>query len=245
MGNFVLVHGMMHGGWCWRDVRQRLSSAGHEVHTPTLTGVGDRRQSLTRSVDLETHVTDLTDLLWFEDLREVTLVLHSYSGLLAGAVAQRAGKRLTSVIGLGAVVARPGQSMLDVEPNDAAARYRRSAESDGDGWLLRATPAFLDQWGVPERLHTLVGPRLTDFPFRCLTDLAVFDPSALAGLPRTYVWHTDPPLANLEKSRAIAQDEGWEVRELRSGHDMMLKAPDETAALLEDLCRRSSGRPIP
>jgi hypothetical protein len=93
---------------------------------------------------------------------------------------------------------------------------------------------------VPQPLHELVGLRLTDFPLRCLSDPAVFDPSALAGLPRTYVWHTDPPLANLERSRTIAQMDGWELRELRSGHDMMLEAPEETAALLEDLCEQAA-----
>jgi pimeloyl-ACP methyl ester carboxylesterase len=236
VGTFVLVHGAMHGGWCWRGVRQRLSAAGHDVYTPTLTGQGDRRQSLTPNVGLETHVTDLTDLLWFEDLRDVTLVLHSYSGLLAGPVAERAGERLSAVVAIGALIARPGQSMLEVEPPQVAARYRQSVETNGNGWLLRASPAFLAQWAVPQPLHELVGLRLTDFPLRCLSDAAVFDPSALAALPRTYVWHTDPPLANLERSRAIAQVEGWELRELRSGHDMMLEAPEETAALLEDLC---------
>jgi len=42
VATFVLVHGAMHGGWCWRDVRHMLGTAGHEVHTPTLTGQGDR-----------------------------------------------------------------------------------------------------------------------------------------------------------------------------------------------------------
>ena len=90
MATFVLVHGAMHGGWCWREVRQRLSGTGHEVYTPTLTGQGDRRQQLTREVGIATHVTDLTELLWFADLRDVHLVLHSYAGVLAGPVAERA-----------------------------------------------------------------------------------------------------------------------------------------------------------
>lgn len=43
MATFVLVHGAMHGGWCWRDVRSALRAEGHETFTPTLTGQGDRR----------------------------------------------------------------------------------------------------------------------------------------------------------------------------------------------------------
>jgi hypothetical protein len=65
MATFVLVHGAMHGGWCWNRVRRQLTGLGHEVFTPTLTGLGDRRQSLTPAVGVETHIIDLTDLLYF------------------------------------------------------------------------------------------------------------------------------------------------------------------------------------
>ena len=88
----------MHGGWCWREVRRRLAASGHEAYTPTLAGQGDRRQGLTPRVGIATHVADLAELMWFEDLRDVHLVLHSYAGVLAGPVAQRATGRLASVI---------------------------------------------------------------------------------------------------------------------------------------------------
>jgi len=127
MATFVLVHGAMHGGWAWRDVRARLQRAGHLVFTPTLTGQGERRQSLTPAVGVDTHLADLTELLWFEDLREVHLVLHSYAGILAGPLAQQAGDRLAGVVFLGAFLAAPGQSLLDVEPAATASRYRRQA----------------------------------------------------------------------------------------------------------------------
>ena len=42
MATFVLVHGAWHGGWCWQRVRPLLRQHGHEVFTPTLTGLGER-----------------------------------------------------------------------------------------------------------------------------------------------------------------------------------------------------------
>jgi len=152
MATFVLVHGAMHGGWCWRDVRLRLQSRGHEVYAPTLTGQGERRQSLSPLVGVSTHVADITELLWFEDLTEVHLVLHSYAGVLAGPVAEREGHRLASVVYLGAFVTAPGQSLLDVEPEQVAARYRKLAEESGEGWFLPATAQFLDQWGITDQI---------------------------------------------------------------------------------------------
>jgi pimeloyl-ACP methyl ester carboxylesterase len=114
----------MHGGWCWRDVRQHLSAAGHEVSAPTLTGQGERRQALTPEVGVATHVTDLTELAYFEDLSDGHLVLHSYAGVLAGPVAKRAAGRLASVTYLAAFITQPGQCLLDVEPPEVAQRYR-------------------------------------------------------------------------------------------------------------------------
>jgi pimeloyl-ACP methyl ester carboxylesterase len=224
----------MHGGWCWRDVRRRLRASGHEVYAPTLTGQGDRRQSLTPDVGIATHVRDLTDLVWFEDLRDVHLALHSYAGVLAGPVAQQAPGRLASVTYLGAFVAQPGQSLLDVEPPDVGRRYRELAASGGSGWFVPASPAFLDQWGITDpELRARVAPRLTDFPLRCVTDPVEFDPVALEQVRKIYVDHTGPPLASLRASFDLAVAAGWETHQLPYGHDLMLAAPGETAAVLD------------
>jgi pimeloyl-ACP methyl ester carboxylesterase len=241
MATFVLVHGAMHGGWCWREVRQRLSAAGHEVYAPTLTGQGDRRRGLRRQVGIADHVADLTELFWFEGLHDVQLVLHSYAGVLAGPVADRVTGGLASVTFLAAFIAQPGQSLLDVEPPDVAQRYRELAASAGDGWFVPASPQFLDQWGVTsDALRARVGPRLTNFPLRCATDPVEFDPVALDAARKVYVNHTKPTLASLQASFDLAVAAGWETHELGYGHDMMLEAPEVTAALLEAIARRPS-----
>ena len=236
MATFVLVHGAMHGGWCWRDVRQRLCGNGHEVYAPTLTGQGDRRQALTPHVGIATHVTDLTDLMWFEDLSEVHLVLHSYAGVLAGPVAERAAARLASVIYLGAFVARPGQSLADLEPADVTGRYRELAASTGEGWFVPTSEQFLDQWGVTgTALRARVAPRLTAFPLRCLNDPVRFDHAALDQVRKVYVHHTEPALASLRPSFDHAVAAGWPTYQLPYSHDLMLAAPDQTAAVLESI----------
>ena len=77
---FVLVHGAWHGGWCWRRVADILESKGHKVYTPTLTGVADRSHLLSKEVVLDTHITDIVNLIKWEDLKDVCLVAHSYGG---------------------------------------------------------------------------------------------------------------------------------------------------------------------
>ena len=241
MATFVLVHGAMHGAWCWRDVRGSLHAAGHAVFTPTLTGQGDRRHQMTPDVGVDTHVDDLTELLWFEDLHDVHLVLHSYAGVLAGPVADRAGECLASITYLAGFLTRPGECLLDVEPADTAARYRQLVADSGDGWRVPTSTAFLAQWGVTDELAPFVGPRLTDFPFKCQTDPTHYDHAAWHAVRKVYVRHTDPPLPSLDLSHQRAVDGGFEVHELACGHDVMLADPAGTVAVLERIVSAPRG----
>jgi len=56
MGNhkatYILVHAAWHGSWCWKRVRAALQSAGHNVFTPTLTGLSERSHLNSAAVDL-------------------------------------------------------------------------------------------------------------------------------------------------------------------------------------------------
>ena len=83
MATFVLVHGAWHGSWCWKRVRKALQARGHEVFTPTLTGVAERSHLLSPHVNLDTHIEDVVNLIRWEDLSGVVLCGHSYGGSLA------------------------------------------------------------------------------------------------------------------------------------------------------------------
>ena len=236
MATIVAVHGAMHGGWAWSPVRRLLAARGHEMYAPTLTGQGDRAHLLTREVGVQTHLTDLTALLDFEDLRDVMLVLHSYAGVLAGPLVERRPDRIGSVVLAGGFHVQPGQSLLDVEPPETAARYRALAADEGDGWRVPATDAFLARWAITDpALVAFVGPRLVDFPLRAMTDPVDYDPGPLGALPRTYIEHTAPPLASLAGSLETALADGFAHRTIDTGHDMMLADPEGTAALLAEL----------
>ena len=78
MATFVLVHGSFHGGWCWQRVARLLRQAGHEVYTPTLTGLSERHHLATPQTGLEVHIQDIIEVLQYEDLHNVILVGHSY-----------------------------------------------------------------------------------------------------------------------------------------------------------------------
>jgi hypothetical protein len=70
---FVLLHGAWHGAWCWKHVSGRLRAAGHNVYTPTLTGLGERSHLLGPDITLETCAQDLINVFLWEELRDVVL----------------------------------------------------------------------------------------------------------------------------------------------------------------------------
>src|SRR5215213_11633038 len=113
MATFVLVHGSMHGGWCWKRVAPLLRAAGHDVHTPILTGPGERVHLAHSGIDLDTHIRDVLGVLEFEDLHDVVLVGHSYGTMVITGVADRAPERIAHLVYLDGVMAGEGQAALD------------------------------------------------------------------------------------------------------------------------------------
>ena len=114
MATYVLVHGGGHGGWCYQRVARLLRSAGHEVYTPTLTGLGERSHLLSPDIDLDLHIRDVVAVLHYEDLDDVILVGHSYGGMVITGVADRAADRIGRVVYLDAANPENGQSLVDV-----------------------------------------------------------------------------------------------------------------------------------
>jgi len=109
MATFLLMHGGGMGGWTWKFVREILEAKGHKVFTPTFTGFGERSHLIGRDVGIETHVTDIVNVLHYEDLSNVILVAHSYAGTVAPGVVAKAGDRIKRVIYLDAIIPYKGE----------------------------------------------------------------------------------------------------------------------------------------
>ena len=126
---FVLVHGTTAGGWVWKDIAQPLRDAGHDVYTPTLTGLGERVHLATREVGLDTHITDIVNVLRFEELRDVVLVGHSYAGMVITGVADREPARIRELVYFDALVPEDGESAVDVTGRRPAEIWRSECGS--------------------------------------------------------------------------------------------------------------------
>jgi pimeloyl-ACP methyl ester carboxylesterase len=114
MATYVLMHGGGMGGWTWKFVRELLEAKGHRVFTPTFTGFGERGHLIGRNVGNATHVTDIVNVLHYEDLNDVVLVAHSYAGTVAPGVVAQASERIARVIYLDAIVPHAGERIASL-----------------------------------------------------------------------------------------------------------------------------------
>ena len=111
---FVFVHGATGGAWDWKEVGNILEAKGHTAYRATLTGLGERRHLASKNIDLSTHITDIVNLIRFEELDNVVLVGHSYGGLVLSGVMNEIPERIQHATFLDATTPDHGQSALDV-----------------------------------------------------------------------------------------------------------------------------------
>jgi pimeloyl-ACP methyl ester carboxylesterase len=231
--NFVLIHGGFHGGWCWRPLADRLNALGHATTRPTLTGLGERRHLASRHLSLDVLIDDVVNHLAYEDLSDVVLVGHSFGGLPVSGAAERARERISHLVYLDALILQPGQTPYSVLPPEVVAQRRQSCIETGG--VRSFPPPPVTAFGVAEdhpqaawlRSHLTPQPEsLYDSP------LSITGPVG-NGLPCTYVACTAPVLSAVAGSQAWArQQKHWNWHEMPTGHDAMVTAPDELAALL-------------
>ncbi|MGQ4447018.1 alpha/beta hydrolase [Streptomyces griseus] len=234
---YVLVHGAWHSGRAWDRVTPLLSRAGHRVFAPSLTGHGEKEHLLGPEVGLDTHVADIVGLLVEEDLTGVTLVGHSYAGMVVSAVADRAPDRIAGLVHLDAMVPADGESALDVMPHT---RYLLDLAASSDApWRIPPLP----EGPPPAGLFGVTDPAdqawlrtmLSDESARCFLQPVRLGNPAADAIPRTHIHcvGSEPPGVTRRPVPAT-QPNGApsQVREVRSGHDCMITVPDELAELL-------------
>ena len=114
MARYVLVHGAWSGAHGFRHVRGRLQAQGHEVFTPSLTGIGERVHLVSPQVDLTTHVDDVVNHVLYEDLDGIVLLGFSYGGMVVTGALEHVAPRVRHLVYLDAFVPDDGQSLVDL-----------------------------------------------------------------------------------------------------------------------------------
>ena len=211
-------------------MRPLFAAAGHAFHAPTYTGLGERAHLARPDIDLSVHIQDVLAVLNVEDLRDVTLIGHSYGGMVATGVADQARDRIARLIYLDAFVPRNGQSLFDLlPPGDADAR-RTAVKAEGDGWKIPPNPMPPDTspedraWATPRRYPQ---PLQT---FEQKIALSDREPP-----PRHYIYATrsGPGDTFRQFAERARTESGWTSWEIDASHNPHITCPERLFELLQ------------
>ena len=219
-GTFVVAHGAWTGGWSWQRVVDRLQARGYRVLVPTLTGLCERSHLARPEVDLDTHIADIVNEIIWKDLQGIVLVGHSYGGIVAMGAAEQVTDRVASFVFIEALVPADGLSFADMAPG-----------WELDGPLIDAPPSAPGEYkNEADRLW--VDSKATPQPIATITQKLRTTGAFERIAKKTFIVAKDggfEDTANLFRS-----DPTWTVREIASGHDVPIDAPDDLATMLED-----------
>ena len=212
--------------------------------------------------DLDLHIADIVGLLEAEELEQVTLVGHAYAGMVISGAAELCPQRLAHLVYLNGVVPQSGESMSDqltaVRGPEFAAWVRRHiaaaegglagdaaggmARNAGDaaGGIAAADAGWLPPPASPEEIGRRWGIDAAadrEWMFRQVTaqpaaamaaPVRLGNPSA-ASIPRSFILGAE---AGFEPVARRAEQAGWGLYRVASGHDTMVSHPRELAEIL-------------
>ena len=238
MSTFVLVHGAWAGAHGFRKVRPLLRHAGHEVSTPSLTGLGERVHLTGPQVGLTTHIEDVVNHILYEDLDDIVLLGFSYGGMVVTGALEHIGDRVRHLVYLDAFVPEDGDSVRTMlgAPRGAAIEL-------GAAWSVDAAPRQYDDpddaaWSEVRRVA---------HPARCFAEpVRLAQPLEAFPFTRTYIKATaDAPDAPGNSTfwstaaRAKASP-AWRYHEIDTNHMIANNRPTELATILLELSSSST-----
>jgi pimeloyl-ACP methyl ester carboxylesterase len=222
------------GRAAWGRVQRLVEAAGHTLLALDLRGWGERGAALAPDIGLSAHVADVAEVLEARDLHDVTMVGHSYGGMVLAGVAARVAERLSHLVFLDAPVPRHGDTLFDHLPEPVVDWYRSQAAAVGNGW--RVPSPDLNTHGLIDADVAWLTPMLGSVPLQTCEEPLDAPEDPLRATPRTFVWCREYPLF-AETAARIRMDRGWAYRELPTGHLPMVTHPAETTDLLTKLAR--------
>ncbi|MET7463736.1 alpha/beta fold hydrolase [Nonomuraea sp. NPDC005501] len=228
MATFVLVPGAFHGAWWFEPLARRLRADGHDARAAELTGVGERVHLSSGTVNLDTHIQDVVNLLEYAELTDVVLVAHSYGGMVITGAADRLADsgRVRALVYLDAFVPEDGDSVWKLSPQVWRDRYVAGVGADG---FSMAPPPFLTE------------PRVTSQPLATMLQSITLTGASDKIEHRHYIYmsaYEGTPFTRFHDR--LSADPSWTVRSLPFGHNVMSECPDEIHALLLDAVTRAT-----
>lgn len=234
MSTFVLVHGAWHGGWCWKEAKRLLEEKGYRVYTPTMTGLGERKHLISKTITIDTLVKDIANVIKYENLDNVILVGHSFGGAVISGVAELAKDKIKQLIYLDAAILEDNESMFDCTPAEAVEQKRELADKSSNG-LSFPLPSAANLGITDKAQWEFVEKYLTPHPLSTYDTKIKLSSKPGAGFNCSYIICTDPIYHPLDWAKDRAKKYNWNIAEINTGHDAMITDPVNLVRVLVEL----------
>lgn len=230
---FVLVSAAWYGGWCWARVADRLRARGHRVYAPTFTGLGERSHLLGPNVTLDTHITDVVNLIRWEALADVTLVGHSYGGIVTSGVAEKMLPAIAALVFVDAFLPANSEALIDT----ASRPFHDAMEAAVQKRELALAPVRAEVFGVNAGDRAWVDGKTTPHPLATFTQKIVLTGAREKVGRKAFIRASDYQQDTLQRNyESKRSDPAWRTAAIAgTGHMVMLDAPERLSSLLEEL----------
>ena len=231
MATFVLVPGAWLGSWVWKKVTPLLREKGHEVHTISLTGMGERVHLANKDYGIEVAIKDVTNLIEFEDLKDVVLIGHSFAGKVVAAVADRIPDSIRLIVYLDAI--RPEKVRTPQCSFDPTEEF---GEQSPESISIPLTVEIVDIIGkdVQGEDRQWLLSKSTGWPIKLATDEIILS-EKFDAVKSAYIFCTESgdPVDEILEGKWGKLD--GPAKTIESGHWPMITRPEELARDLIDL----------
>jgi pimeloyl-ACP methyl ester carboxylesterase len=233
MATFVLVHGAWHGGWCYARTAKLLRDQGHDVFTPTLTGLGERSHLASAAINLSVHIQDVINTIKWEGLTDVVLCGHSYGGMVITGVADQLAERIRSLVYLDAFVPESGKALWDYVDAEFHSFFMQTAGAGGG----QVAPSPAAAFNVNAKDAPWVDQNCVPMAISCFLEQIKLTGKHTTVKKRAFIfatgWEnaTSPTSAFKPFYEKAKADPGWIAMESKVGHDVMVDDPQGLAMM--------------
>lgn len=241
--HIVLVHGALHGAWCWDEVSEHLAAEGFAVLAPDLPGHGSRREEL-RHASLDGYLQTVNAVI-DSTAGDVVLVGHSMAGHIVARAARGRSDRVRRLVLLNAQVLQDGQAHADTLSEERRSEYLGLAKRQGGESYLISDEEFWRRWLQDLPRHD---PRVvralslrTPQPLRPVLEPVCEQDFGAAGVPALYLRSTEDTSSTSGRVDEFIRrlPPGTPVRRVPGSHDCMISEPRAVAGAIAKAAREA------
>jgi len=219
---YLFVPGAWDGGWDYAKIDSIFREKGDIVYRPTLTGLGERVHLANANINLTTYITDIVNVIKFENLHNIILIGHSFGGMVISGVAEQVPDRISQLVYLDAMVPNDGESAKDV---------------CGELWEELMVPFIKDSvmlypFGTTKNTYPTDVPQ----PINTFTEPLRISNPLVENIPTVFISMTqNGKIGNEKMGYSRAKSRNWKIYTFEGGHYVMREQPENLVKKLEEI----------